>query len=139
MSGRQYATCWIIEEFHKALKSGLRAEKLRLETGARLKAAVALMSVVAMRLLALKEQARVDPPAPANKSGLDAEELRVLAAATERRLNATGEVILAIGRLGGHMNRKGDGLPGRQTLWRGMGRLATLVEGYRLGRSRFGE
>ncbi|HEY0792585.1 MAG TPA: IS4 family transposase [Chthoniobacterales bacterium] len=62
-----------------------------------------------------------------------------MAAATERRLNTTGEVILAAGRLGGHMNRKGDELPGWQTVWRGMGRLATLVEGYRLGRSRFGE
>ena len=29
------------------------------------------------------------------------------------------------------MNRKGDGLPGWQTLWRGMTRLTTLVEGYR--------
>ena len=37
------------------------------------------------------------------------------------------------------MNRKSDGLPGWQTLWRGMTRLTTLVEGYRLGQSRFGE
>ena len=58
---------------------------------------------------------------------------------TERQLTTTGEVILAVGRLGGHMNRKSDGLPGWQTLWRGMARLTTLVEGYRLGRSRFGE
>ncbi len=139
---RQYATRWLIEEFeeyHKALKTGLGADKLQLETGARLKAAVALMSVVAVRLLALKEQARVDPQAPAEKSGLEPEELHVLAAATERRLTTTGEVVLAIGRLGGHMNRKGDGLPGWQTLWRGMTRLATLVEGYWLGRDRFGE
>ena len=41
---RQYATRWIIEEFHKALKTGLGAEKLQLETGARLKAAVALIA-----------------------------------------------------------------------------------------------
>ena len=136
---RQYATRWLIEEFHKALKTGLGADKLQLETGARLKAAVALMSVVAVRLLALKEQARVDPHAPAEKSGLEPEELRVLAAATERRLTTTSEVALAVGRLGGHMNRKGDGLPGWQTLWRGMTRLTTLVEGYRIGRSRFGE
>ena len=136
---RQYATRWLIEEYHKALKTGLGADKLQLETGARLKAAVALMSVVAVRLLALKEQARVDPQAPAEKSGLDAEELQVLAAATERRLTTTGEVALAIGRLGGHMNRRSDGLPGWQTLWRGMTRLTTLVEGYRLGRNRFGE
>ncbi len=121
------------------MKTGLGADKLQLETGARLKAAVALMSVVAVRLLALKEQARVDPQAPAGKSGFDAEEPRVLAVATKRQLTTTGEVILAIDRLGGHMNRKGDGLPGWQTLWRGMARLATLVEGYRLLQRRSGE
>ena len=124
---RQYATRWIIEEFHKALKTGLGAEKLQLETGARLKAAVALMSVVAVCLLALKEQARVNPHAPAQRSGLDSEDLHVLAVATERRLTTTSEVILAVSRLGGHMNRKSDGLPDWQTLWRGMTRLATLV------------
>ena len=57
------------------MKTGLGADKLELETGARLKAAVALMSVVAVRLLALKEPARVDPQAPAEKSGLEPEEL----------------------------------------------------------------
>ncbi|HKA54743.1 MAG TPA: IS4 family transposase, partial [Candidatus Binatia bacterium] len=42
--------------------------------------------------------------------------------------------------LGGHLNRRGDGLPGWQTLWRGMLTLQALVEGARLGRqlSQFG-
>ena len=79
---RQYATRWVIEVFHKTLKTGLGAEKLQPETGARLKAAVTLTSVVAVRLLALKEQARVKPQAPAEKSGFEAEELRVLAPAS---------------------------------------------------------
>ena len=39
------------------------------------------------------------------------------------------EVALAIGRLGGHLNRKSDGLPGWQTLWHGMNTLYALVEG----------
>jgi Transposase Tn5 dimerisation domain len=33
------------------------------------------------------------------------------------------------------MNRKNDGLPGWQTLWRGMQRLSAIVEGVRLARS----
>jgi hypothetical protein len=41
-------------------------------------------------------------------------------------------VALAIGRLGGHMNRKGDGLPGMITLWRGMERLRELTDGAQL-------
>ncbi|MFP5501956.1 MAG: IS4 family transposase, partial [Candidatus Sericytochromatia bacterium] len=38
---------------------------------------------------------------------------------------------LAVGRLGGHMNRKADGSPGWLTLWRGMLELQTLVAGAR--------
>ncbi len=30
---QQYATRWLCEEFHKALKTGLKAEELQLETG----------------------------------------------------------------------------------------------------------
>ena len=39
------------------------------------------------------------------------------------------QVALAIGRLGGHLNRTRDGLPGWQTLWHGMNTLHALVEG----------
>ena len=39
-----------------------------------------------------------------------------------------------LGRLGGHLNRRSDGLPGWQTLWRGMTTLQILVEGVRLSR-----
>jgi len=44
------------------------------------------------------------------------------------------DVALAIGRLGGHMNRASDGMPGWITLWRGMRELQLLVEGVRLAR-----
>ena len=43
------------------------------------------------------------------------------------------ELILALGRLGGHLNRKCDGLPGWQTLWRGAMKLHAMVE-YELAR-----
>jgi len=44
----QRTSRWLIEDFHKALKTGLRAEKLQLQTAAQLLAAVALLSVVAL-------------------------------------------------------------------------------------------
>jgi hypothetical protein len=59
-------------------------------------------------------------------------ELEVLRAATTRQLLTVRDVGLAIGRLGGHLNRKRDGLPGWQTLWQGMKKLVLLVEGVRL-------
>jgi len=74
----QYATRWLIEELHKALKSGLGAERLQLQTAARLWAAIAIMSVVALRLIELRERVRIWPEAAAEKSGLDELELEVL-------------------------------------------------------------
>jgi hypothetical protein len=128
----QYATRWVVEEFHKALKTGLGLEKLQLETGAELMAAGALFSVVALRLLHLREVVRLVPDAPAEASGLSPLELEVLGAKTKRTLTTVRDVALAVGRLGGHLNRKSDGLPGWITLWRGYVTLQTLVEGARL-------
>jgi hypothetical protein len=130
----QYATRWLIEEFHKALKSGVGAERLQLETAEGLCAAVALMSVVALRLIDLREQVRRTPERPAEEAWLDPLELEVLRIRTSRQISTVREVALAIGRLGGHLNRKGDGLPGWATLWRGMQMLSMLVEGVRLAR-----
>lgn len=128
----QYASRWIIEEFHKALKTGLGAERLQLEAASRLFAAIAIMSVVALRLLDLKERLRLFPDDPAEASGFDALELKVLSAYLKRSLCSVRDVALAIGRLGGHMGRKADRMPGLITLWRGLNRLQGMVEGYQL-------
>jgi transposase-like protein/transposase Tn5 family protein len=128
----QYAARWIIEEYHKALKSGLGAERLQLETAAGLMAAIAIMSIVALRLLDLRERVRLHPEAPAEEAGLGPLELQVLQLQARIVLHTVQDVALAIGRLGGHLNRRGDGMPGWQTLWRGMTTLRTLVEGVRL-------
>ena len=50
-----YATRPLIEEWHKGLKTGLKVEELQLETGHRLFAATAVMSIVALRLLDMIE------------------------------------------------------------------------------------
>jgi hypothetical protein len=128
----QYATRWLVEEFHKALKTGMGVEKLQLETGEELMAAVALMSVVALRLLHLREIVRIVPDAPPEVSGLSQLERDVLSGKTGRSLKTVRDVALALGRLGGHLNRKSDGLPGWITLWRGYVDLQILVEGVRL-------
>ncbi|MBI3653804.1 MAG: IS4 family transposase [Acidobacteria bacterium] len=127
-----YATRWLIEEFHKALKSGTKAEDLQLESAEGLFAAIVIKSVVALRLLELRERVRQEPGAAVSESGLSEIEVEVLQAATGRKIKTVKEVALAIGRLGGHLNRKADGMPGWQSLWRGMAKLTTLVEGVRL-------
>ncbi len=141
-----YCSRWLIEEFHKALKSGLGAERLQLESGEGLMAAGAIMAVVAVRLVQLKENARLIPEEAAHRAGLSAVELRVLRAMIEegtahikrpkknREIVTVRDVILAVGCLGGHKGRKGDGLPGWQTLWSGMTALMRVVEGVNLAK-----
>ena len=72
------------------------------------------------------------PDAPAAEAGLSELELTVMGRVLNRRFETVRDVALGIGRLGGHMNRKADGLPGWLTLLRGMTKLNDLVEGARI-------
>jgi Transposase DNA-binding len=131
-----YGTRFVVEEFHKGIKTGLKIEELQLETADRLFAAIAVMSIVALRLLDLRELGRAAPEAAAAVTGLSPIELEILELAVDRRLTTVACVVLALGRLGGHMNRRRDGMPGWITLWRGMKTLRQLVKGAELGKRR---
>ena len=129
---RQYSSRWLNEDFHKALKTGLGAKKLQLQTAARLFAAVSLLSVVALALVDLREKSRLEPDAPAEAAGLSDTELRVLRHQRRRPLATVCEVYLALAALGGHLGRTGDGPPGWHTLWLGRMSLRLLVEGVQM-------
>jgi hypothetical protein len=130
-----YALRWTIEIYHKILKTGLRAENLQLETAHALFAAISIMSIVGLRILDLRERLRLNPEAPAQESGLDELELKVLGKYLKRDLKTVKCVTLAIGRLGGHQNRKSDGMPGVLSLWWGMSRFLGIMEGVYLATS----
>ncbi len=124
-----YALRWTIELYHKVLKTGLKAENLQLETAHALFAAISIMSIVGLRVLDLRERLRMNPEAPAQESGLNELELKVLGKYLKRDLKTVKCVALAIGRLGGHQNRKSDGMPGILSLWWGMSRFLGIMEG----------
>ena len=132
---RKYTYRWRIEEFHLTLKSGCRIEELQLETWPRLLKALMLYSVVAARIVSLRDLSRTEPDAPATVL-LSEDECKVLWARCGKGKPELGSVltlrqaVLWIGRLGGHLNRKADGMPGVRTLWRGMQDLGLLVKGY---------
>lgn len=127
-----YGLRWTIEVYHKILKTGLKAENLQLETADAIFAAISIMSIVGLRILDLRERLRMNPEAPAKESGLDELELKVLGKYLKRDLKTVKCVALAIGRLGGHQNRKSDGMPGVLSLWWGMSRFLGIMEGVRL-------
>lgn len=60
-----YRLRWLIEEWHKALKTGTQIKERQLETGERLAPLIALSSIEALRLLQLKTLARLEPERPA--------------------------------------------------------------------------
>lgn len=135
---RQYQQRWKIEDFHLLLKSGCRIEELGLETAERLSKAVVIYSAVAAHLLTLRDLARVEPTAPCTTILSEDAWKALWLHIHQKRLTAKVAVptirqaVLWIGRLGGHLNRKGDGMPGVRTLWRGYRDLSLLVLGYRL-------
>jgi hypothetical protein len=125
----QDAPRWLMEASPKARKTGLGAERLPRERAERWLAARAILRVVALRLLERRERLRRPPEAEAAQSGLRPLALAVLRQKSGRPLRTVREVALAIGRLGGPLNRPSDGLPGGQTLWHGMHTLPVLGEG----------
>lgn len=40
------------------------------------------------------------------------------------------QAIVMLGRIGGHLGRKSDGMPGTECIWRGLQRLDTAVDMY---------
>jgi hypothetical protein len=130
---REYTCRWPIEEVHLVLKSGCRVEDLRLETWEGLEEAVAVNAAVAARIVSLRDLARESPEAPASQV-LTSDEVEVLVGhlgeGTEPSAVTIGQAVRWIGRLGGHLNRKRDGMPGVRTLWRGLHNLTWLVAGF---------
>ena len=119
-----------VEDYHKAQKTGLGIERLQLQSQAGLQPTIALLSVLAVALVNAREAARDE--AKAGRPATDYFEplgVRVLSVWRygEARPLTVREYILSLGRLGGHLNRKCDGLPGWLTLWRGAMQLNAMV------------
>jgi hypothetical protein len=133
---RRYARRWLVEEYHKALKSGTRIEDAQLSTADRIEALLGLLALVAVRLLDAKLLARAEPDRPAVAELCSEPVRRVLEAAfgPPRQGWTNREMIRAIARLGGFLARKHDGEPGWQTIWRGWFVLTQRVEGYLIAR-----
>jgi hypothetical protein len=135
-----YRTRWLIEEYFKAIKTGCAYESRQLESLRTLSNFLAIIAVLAWRLLLLRAVHRGEKDAPASDIlG------RALLEALAERLKDIGErkplplkpsvddALNAIARLGGHI--KSNGVPGWQVLWRGYQDLLTWGGGYIRGKS----
>lgn len=128
----------LVEAYHKGLKTGCGIEELPFTTEAALQPVIALLSVVTLVLLELRTASRWaetrDRPAT---DYVPWEHVDVLSAwrwpgEAPRRDLTVYEFCYALGRLGGHQNRKSDRPPGWLVLQRGWTKLQARAEGARM-------
>jgi hypothetical protein len=123
---RWYRRRWRIEEFHRVLKTGCKAEGRQLEKVQRLKNVLALDMIIAWRILELTRAAWQNPDGPATEL-LTEDEVKILCSLSHHLAGKKSlrlrEAVRAIAQWGGFLARKSDGEPGPITLWRGLQRL----------------
>lgn len=129
-----YECRWVIEDYHQCLKTGCGIEERDLEDVESLKRLLGWYAPLAVRLLQLRENARLNPDLPASAV---VDELTVRILAVQRKVNAEGMSVRSFWRhvagMGGFLGRRCDGEPGWKSLWAGWQRLETLVQGAKLG------
>lgn len=128
-----YVKRWVIETWHKVLKSGCNVEDCLLETADRLKRFLTLFSIIAFRLMHITYLARASPDSPNTEvfSNEEIEALYIRVTKTRPPVDKPGtlrEAVQMIGSLGGHLGRTGDGYAGITVMWRGLMRLYEDVE-----------
>jgi hypothetical protein len=128
-----YECRWIIEEYHKGMKTGCQIESPQFTTEERLQPAIALLSILTLTLLAMRDASR-RPDAKTRKATeiISKDYVAVLSAwrhGTVRMDWSIHEFYFALARLGGHQNRKHDHPPGWQTIWEGWKELQAMVCG----------
>jgi hypothetical protein len=132
-----YECRWVVEELHKVKKTGCAIEAPQFTTAAALQPMIALLSVVAVALLNLRELSRneqtKDNPA---EHYVPLEYAEVLSAWRYKEIRplSVRQFYLALARLGGHQNRARDHPPGWIVLWRGWTKLHLMLEGARAAR-----
>lgn len=131
-----YECRWVVEEFHKAQKTGCGIETMQFTCKSRLEPMIALQSIVALILLNLRDASRrPDAETRPARQVFAQEYVNVLSAWRHRETRpdwTVHEFFLALARLGGHQNRRKDKRPGWIVLWRGWTALQLLLTGSRL-------
>jgi hypothetical protein len=131
-----YECRWIIEEYHKALKTGCGIETLQFTTEQALQPAIALLSITALFLLNLRNASR-RPDAHARRASELLPTLSVVMLGMWRYKKrrddmSVHEFFYALARLGGHQNRTNDHPPGWLVLWRGWTKLQSMIDAAQL-------
>jgi hypothetical protein len=128
-----YERRWVVEEYHKAQKTGCDIQSLQFCYEERLQPMIALLSVVALTLLNLRATSRRPDAKTRPATDVVSEDyIEVLSAWRTGRAKPNWtihEFFFALARLGGHQNRRHDKPPGWLVLWRGWMTLHAMTAG----------
>jgi len=128
-----YECRWIVEEYHKGLKTGCKIESPQFTCEDRLQPAIALISIVTLTLLSLRDAGRrKDAKHRKATEIINKDYIEVLSTWRHGKAKMDWTIhdfVWALARLGGHQNRKSDHPPGWQILWRGWTDLQAILCG----------
>ena len=128
-----YVQRWMIEVFHRTLKSGCRIEDRQLGNVRRLENCLAIDMVVAVRVMHLTWLGRTKPTRPCTIYFED-HQWKALSCFLSRKptpqktVPTIREVVGWIAKLGGYLGRNSDRAPGTQVLWEGIQRADDIIE-----------
>lgn len=127
-----YRARWTIEDWHKVLKTGCRIEERRLETWERMEVLLSVYSVIAWKVLELRELARGDIHRSPEALLSETERSILETKFPELTDNEAQAYAIAVAKVGGYLDRSSDPPPGWETMWKGLKKLQTWTEGYEL-------
>ena len=125
-----YCQRWLIEEFHRVLKTGCRVESLSFSEAACTQVLIALYMVISWRILYLRDLSRCYPELPASCffSEMEWRVACIIGRIKRERAPPLAELVALIAKMGGYFGRKNDRPPGPEVIWRGLQKLQCYVE-----------
>lgn len=126
-----YQQRWLIEDYHKAVKTGFRIEDNQLKQASRILALFGMIAVIATQLLALREHCRIFPTTPVEEK-IHKSWITLVERYLQVKIQTVKDFWRALARMGGFIGRKSDGEPGWQTIWKGYKRLQDMLLGANL-------
>jgi hypothetical protein len=134
-----YYTCrWVIEEWHRCLKEGCRIEASQLDDGRDIQRLGAVLAIVAVRLLQMRDLADAQTPVADAPEALRAVVPTLYVTIVAGLAKCVPELLTprlfwqTIARRGGYLGRKHDPRPGWKVIWRGWSDVVQMVRGAEL-------
>lgn len=128
-----YAKRWLIEDFYKILKGGIKVEEARLGIGERLDKLIVFLAILAYRLMWISRLARIEPDLPCDTVFASSEWKVVMRKAFKASVKnavipSVQKMVIGIAKLGGYWGRKNDPPPGVIVIWRGWMKLYEALD-----------